>query len=153
MNERTATELAGYWLAAHNQPNGGPLNLRSVLAGELQAGFPDPELHGIAEFTGVPCLLVIAGETLLVASAAFDPEQLAVVEMRVLPLLPRPAIRVTSTTSADGTLKRRDWQLTPATGEPVVLTTTEIVRATFAVDARPDTGELLMRAVVSRMAA
>jgi len=151
MNERTASDLAGYWLAAHNQPNGGPLELRSVLAEELQTGFPDPELHGVAEFTGVPCLLAVAGEELLIATAAIDPEQLAVVDMQVLPLLPRPAIRVTSTTSADGTLRRRTWRLQPTTGEPVTLSTTEIIRAAFAADVRPDSGELLMRAILFRV--
>lgn len=151
MNERTAIELAGYWLAAHNQPNGGPLNLRSVLADELQAGFPDPELHGVAEFNGVPCLLAIAGETLLITTATFDPEQLAVADTRVLPLLPRPSIRVTSTTSVDGTLRTRTWRLEPAIGEPVTLSTTEIVRAAFAADVRPDSGELLMRAILFRV--
>jgi hypothetical protein len=151
LNERTASELAGYWLAAHNQPNGGPLELRSVLAEELQTGFPDPELHGVAEFTGVPCLLAVSGEGLLIATAAFDPEQLAVVDLQVLPLLPRPAIRVTSTTSADGTLRRRTWRLQPTIGEPVTLSTTEIVRVPFAADVRPDSGELLMRAILFRV--
>jgi hypothetical protein len=151
MNERAAIELAGQWLAAHQQPNGEPLNLRAALAEDLQGGFPDPEIHGVAESSDGPCLLSLAGETFLFASATIDPEKLAVVDMRVFPLVPRPAITVKSTASADGTSKRRRWQLQPAVGDPIAVMTNEVVRAMFAADVRPDTGELLMRAVLSRV--
>jgi hypothetical protein len=151
MNERAAVELAGHWVAAHQQPNGAPLSLQMVLADELRIGFPDPEIHGVAENSEGPCLLALAGEALLIASATLSPEQLASVEMRVLPLLPRPTITVISRASADGNSKRRNWELRPAVGEPIAYMTNEVVRAVFTSDVRPDAGELLMRALLSRV--
>jgi len=153
MEERRALEAAAMWLAARASSGGPetPFGLRDFLALELERVVPRIELHGVGEVEDEPTLLMLAPCALFLASASIDAAGTPSAELLVVPLLPRPSIKVLSVPSPDLGSRKREWILTPTPGAPLTITTSEVVHAAFSADVRPDPGEELMRTLLGRV--
>jgi hypothetical protein len=152
MRQQTALEAVAAWSAAHmgRVRSDNSVGLRDFLALELERVLPDPDLFGVGLVDDEPWLLLLGTDGLQLASASLDDQGSPSAHLIVPSFVPRPAIHVVSVPSPDFGSRRREWSLTPASGEALTIVTSEIIRAPFSADVRPDSGEILMRTLLAR---
>lgn len=151
MNSRGALELAGVWLGAHQVPPQGGSELRAWFARELEGAIPEDSPAGVALVDQVPHVLALIGDLLIVTRMEHTSDGQLAQETLAVPLSPKPSLTVSGQISADQKNRARKWVLKPLIGETLTIETSEVLRAMFSSDVRPDSGEALMRIIAAQL--
>jgi hypothetical protein len=125
--------------------------LGQYFVAELKALIPADAAVGVAGQDDGLAVLGLGDADLVVSRAARGPEGELQFRSTVLALSPPPRIELESTVSVDRRSRSRRWSLSPVIGDAIELETGEVLHADFSSDIRPDSGELVLRALAERL--